>query len=39
MYQVALWAMGQILGVRVVQAIGFRKMEISPLDAADKVVW
>ena len=27
--------MGLILGVRVVQTIGFHKMEISPLDAAD----
>ena len=35
MYQVALSAMGPILGVRVVQAIGIHKMEISPLDAAD----
>ena len=35
MYQVALSAMGPILGVRVVQTIGFHKMEISPLDAAD----
>ena len=39
MYQVALWAMGPILDVRVVQTIGFHKMEISPVDAADKVVW
>ena len=39
MYQVALLAMGPILGVRVVQTIGFDKMEISSLDAVDKVVW
>ena len=35
MYQVALWAMGPIFGVRVVQTIGFHKMEISPLGAVD----
>ena len=35
MYQVALWAMGPVLGVPVVQTIGIHKMEISPLDAAD----
>ena len=35
MYQVALWAMGQILDARVEQTIGFHKMEISPVDAAD----
>ena len=35
MYQVALSAMGPIFGVRVEQTIGFHKMEISPLDAAD----
>ena len=35
MYQVALWAMGPILEVLVVQTIGIHKMEISPLDAAD----
>ena len=39
MYQVALWAMGPILGVLVVQTIGFHKMEISPADASDYVVW
>ena len=35
MYQVALGDMGPILGVPVVQTIGFHKMEISPVDAAD----
>ena len=35
MYQVALWAMGPILGVRVVETLGFNEMEIIPLDAAD----
>ena len=35
MYQVALSAMGPILGVQVVQIIGFHKMEIILLDAAD----
>ena len=35
MYQVALGAMGPILGARVEQTIGFNKMEISPVDAAD----
>ena len=39
MYQVAIWAMGPILGVRVVQTMGFIKKEISLVDAADKVVW
>ena len=39
MYQVALWAMGPILGVRVAQTMGFHKMEISPVDAADYLVW
>ena len=39
MYQVVLLAMGPILGGRVVQTIGFDKMELSPLDAVDKVVW
>ena len=38
MYQLALWAMGPILGVQVVQTIGFHKIEINFLDAADKVV-
>ena len=33
MYELALWAMGPILDVRVVQTIGFHKMEINPLDA------
>ena len=40
MYQVAYRyrvSMGpfELLGVRVVQTIGFHKMEISPVDAAD----
>ena len=35
MYQVALWAMGAILGVQVEQTLGFHKMENSPVDAAD----
>ena len=39
MYQVAIWAIGPILGVRVVHTIGFDKMEVSPVDAADYVVW
>ena len=39
MYQVALLAMSPILGGRVVQTIGFDKMEISPVDAVNKVVW
>ena len=39
MYQVALGAMGPILDVRVEQTIGFHKMEIIHVDAADYVVW
>ena len=35
MYRVALGAMGAILGVQVEQTLGFHKMEISPVDAAD----
>ena len=35
MYQVALGAMGAILDVQVEQTLGFHKMEISPVDAAD----
>ena len=35
MYQVALSAMDPILGLRVLQTIGFHKMEIIPLNAAD----
>ena len=35
MYQVALGAMGAIFGVQVEQTLGFHKMEISPVDAAD----
>ena len=39
MYQVALLAMGPTLSIQLVQTIGFNKMEISRLDAADLVVW
>ena len=38
MYQVALGAMGPILGVRIVQALGFHKMEISFMDATGYLV-
>ena len=39
LYQIALGAMGQRLGVRIVETLGFQNVTTSPRDAMVKAVW